>query len=703
MKRKITLILLAAIIAVCGILALVSCNDDTEKETYYTVTLDSPGGTPETKSVRVKSGETLYLYSYAPSREGYTLSGWSAGTEYYPVDDRLTVTSDMTLTAVWKEIREQVTVTLDPMGGTLADARITVDKGSLVSLTDKVPVRDGYNFLGWSLGGETVSSFEVTKDTTVTAMWERITTPAENFTFELSEDGESYILAKFLSESTVTDVVVPGSYNGKPITSIKHNAFSYNDTVKSIDLTECRALVTIGSWNFTSCEKLESVTLAGLTSLEVIGDCCFCAAPALSTLDISGLSALREIGSSFLSYTGVKVNYIPLETLDFSDCTSLETIGRSSFWYMSALRELDFSKTKLTSIGNQFILHCDALEKISLPATISAANIGSEFLTYAGSLREIALDPLNIYLTLQGGVLLDVDMTEVIKAPANCGITEFVAPATLIKVRESAFADCETLTSADLSAATGLSVIGWMAFSGCAEATVSLPCNAKGVREDGGTLSLGNSWNSGIKATSYIDVLEINYSGIKDGATVTAETITISAAANYGTTDVTVTVKLNGTTVDIADGAYTLSPVVGNNTLTISAEYEGHTALVTITFTRASGDPTIETTLEPVDGKIVSGYGQTINFKITAKDSSGAALDSSHIEIYRNWGYGASKQEYGVTMTDNSDGTITVSLSYDQYADSFWLFDDTIITLTIKVSDGGLSAEVSYTVDWKIG
>lgn len=701
MKRKITLILLSAVIAVCGILALVSCGGDTEKETYYTVTLDSPGGTPETKSVRVKSGETLYLYSYAPTRDGYTLVGWSGGDKQYEVDGKLTVTADITLTAVWQMITEKVTVTLDPAGGTIADMTITADKGSLVSLSDRLPVREGYNFLGWSLNGKAVTSFEVTEDTTVTATWERITTPAENFTFEPSEDGESYILSKFLSESTVTDVVVPGSYNGKPITVIKRNAFSYNDKVRSIDLTECRALVTIESWNFTSCEALESVTLSGLSSLEVIGDCCFCSAPALTTLDLSGLSALREIGSSFLSYTGVKVNYIPLETLDFSDCVSLEKIGRASLWYMSALRELDFSKTKLTSVGNKVILHCDALEKISLPATIGAASIGSEFMTYTGSLCEIALDPLNIYLTLQNGVLLDTDMTEVIKAPAGCGITEFVAPATLVRIRENAFAECAELETVDLTSATKLSVIGWMAFSGCTKATVSLPCNANGVRADGGTLSLGKTWNDGIKATNYIDVLEISYSGIKDGANVTAAKITLTAAAKYGSTDVTVTVKLNGMVVDIADGAYTLSPVIGENTLTISAEHEGHTALVTLTFTRASGDPTVETSLKPVDGKIASGYGQTIDFIITAKDASGTALDSSHIKIYRDWGYGDSIQEYGVTMTDNSDGTITVSLNYDQYADMFYIDGDTIITLTIKVSDGDLSAEVSYTVDWK--
>ena len=102
-----------------------------------------------------------------------------------------------------------------------------------------------------------------------------------------------------------------------------------------------------------------------------------------------------------------------------------------------------------------------------------------------------------------------------------------------------------------------------------------------------------------------------------------------------------------------------------------------------------------------MDGKIASGYGQTIDFIITAKDASGTALDSSHIKIYRDWGYGDSIQEYGVTMTDNSDGTITVSLNYDQYADMFYIDGDTMITLTIKVSDGDLSAEVSYTVDWK--
>ena len=52
-------------------------------------------------------------------------------------------------------------------------------------------------------------------------------------------------------------------------------------------------------------------------------------------------------------------------------------------------------------------------------------------------------------------------------------------------------------------------------------------------------------------------------------------------------------------------------------------------------------------------------------------------------------------------MTDNADGTISVSVSYDTYYDWFYFEGDTEITLTVIVKDGTATKSLSYTIDWK--
>ena len=53
-----------------------------------------------------------------------------------------------------------------------------------------------------------------------------------------------------------------------------------------------------------------------------------------------------------------------------------------------------------------------------------------------------------------------------------------------------------------------------------------------------------------------------------------------------------------------------------------------------------------------------------------------------------------------MTMKNNAVGTVSVSVSYDDYYEMYF-YGDQMITLTVIVKDGELSASVSYTVDWR--
>ena len=144
-----------------------------------TVTIDANGGVGGSGSQTVQEGKTVTLE--APTKEGHLFTGWKdeKGNSYPAGEDgkvKITVTGDMTLTAVWEARTFTVTyVLLD--GKTRTE---TAAYGQNVTLGEEP--RTGYTFVGWKDGekmyhaGETIT---VTEDMTLTAEWEKLPS-AEN-------------------------------------------------------------------------------------------------------------------------------------------------------------------------------------------------------------------------------------------------------------------------------------------------------------------------------------------------------------------------------------------------------------------------------------------------------------------------------------------------------------------------------------------
>ena len=130
----------------------------------YTVTFNANGGTD------VAPQEVEYLGTAkepaAPAREGYTFEGWYLNGTQWDFDE-MSVTSDITLVALWSEIRYTVRF-LD--GDQLVAALTVTEKGTVTA--PALGAREGYTFEGW-FNGETRFDFDapVTDDVTLTAKW----------------------------------------------------------------------------------------------------------------------------------------------------------------------------------------------------------------------------------------------------------------------------------------------------------------------------------------------------------------------------------------------------------------------------------------------------------------------------------------------------------------------------------------------------
>ena len=157
---------------------------------FCTVTFRTNGGSA-VPSVEVEYGKTVSAPG-APSRDGYTFTGWFADsgcTEVYSFSTP--VTEDLILYAGWKEVPAPppppttYTVTFNSNGGS-AVASVTVDPDETVA-EPSAPTRDGYNFTGWFTDSGCTAAYDfttpVTGNLTLYAGWE----PGEcTLTFDLN-------------------------------------------------------------------------------------------------------------------------------------------------------------------------------------------------------------------------------------------------------------------------------------------------------------------------------------------------------------------------------------------------------------------------------------------------------------------------------------------------------------------------------------
>ncbi|MBQ7325017.1 MAG: leucine-rich repeat domain-containing protein, partial [Clostridia bacterium] len=151
-----------------------------------------------------------------------------------------------------------------------------------------------------------------TPDTTTTKDFaDTVLTPSEELHLELSPDGSAYQVTS-VGNCTDRTVVIPATFEGKPVTVIGEAAFFRCQTVEEVVIPE--GITTIETCAFTECTKLARVKL--LDSLTNIGISAFL-----------GCKQLKEIT--------IPKNVRRIDREAFSECDNLDSIvfEAADRWY----------------------------------------------------------------------------------------------------------------------------------------------------------------------------------------------------------------------------------------------------------------------------------------------------------------------------------------------------------------------------------
>ena len=167
--NKILLSISAGLVVIIILLIVLSMNI---KPSKYTITFDSIGGSIVLDQSVKKNDKVLKPAD--PIKKGYMFIEWQYNDKPYDFDTK--VTKDLTLKALWKELKEDTimyTIEFDSNGGSLISKQI-LEKGDKIKRpTD--PTRKNYNFIEWTKDDKSYDfDTEVSDNITLVAKWEKV-------------------------------------------------------------------------------------------------------------------------------------------------------------------------------------------------------------------------------------------------------------------------------------------------------------------------------------------------------------------------------------------------------------------------------------------------------------------------------------------------------------------------------------------------
>ena len=227
------------------------------------------------------------------------------------------------------------------------------------------------------------------------------------------ENGEVTILGY---DGKETDVTIPASFDGSPVTAIASYAFYENSTLTGVTIPE--GVTKIGAYAFEYCDSLESVTLP--QSLKMVESSAFAGCTALRGVYITDVAAWCAVffgGTQtnptsfahglYLNGTLVRRLVIPEGVTSvggcaFENCSSIESvslpkslkeIGTCAFMGCTSLSSVNIPDG-VTTVGDGAFYRCSSLYSVTVPKSVTRILIGAfdscELLKlrYAGSAED---------------------------------------------------------------------------------------------------------------------------------------------------------------------------------------------------------------------------------------------------------------------------------------------------------------------------
>ena len=231
----------------------------------YTVSYNANEGSGAPSSQTKYYGKKLTLSSTEPTRTGYSFLGWSTSSKAtsatYQPGGSYTTNSGVTLYAVWEIKNYRIIYSAN--GGSNAPFSQTKNYGEILILSNTIPTRPGYIFLGWSKSSTATSatyqpggSYTANNDVILYAVWKPI--PTQNSNVNNNKENSN----PGTQTSTTTTVK-------KTVTTQKTSS---STTVKKTSVFRIGQVVKIGSLKYkitTVSGSSGTVAVVGATNKKV--------------------------------------------------------------------------------------------------------------------------------------------------------------------------------------------------------------------------------------------------------------------------------------------------------------------------------------------------------------------------------------------------------------------------------------------------
>ena len=319
-----------------------------------------------------------------------------------------------------------------------------------------------------------------------------------------TSDGNGYTVIG-IGSCTDTDLVIPSTYNGKPVTGIGREAFVQCISLKSVVIPG--SVTIIGEGAFGLCGSLMSVTI--LNGVQRIGEFAFTECTALTSITVpdsvtyvgaeafSGCSRLvynEYQGGRYLGNAGnpylVLVDTVSIDFTSFEIAFGTKIICPLAFDGCSLLITLTIPNG-VTSIGDGAFKGCTALTGITMPDSVTS--VGLNVFAECSSLKyneykngRYLGNAQSLYVILVDTVSTDfisfefAPDTKTIYSFAfeDCvRLTTLVIPDGVTDIMDYAFKNCAGLT--DVVIPKSVTSIGYNVFQSCNDLTVYCAAKSK--------------------------------------------------------------------------------------------------------------------------------------------------------------------------------------------------------------------------------
>lgn len=325
------------------------------------------------------------------------------------------------------------TVTFDLNGGTYISGSLvqTVRHGQ-----DAVPpvvTKDGAFLLEWD-----VDYTKITKDQTITAVWEYETSYGIEFEFI---GNSNYCLISGCYKNISGDVYIGANYNNMRVLGIKDGAFQNCERITGIYLLD--GLLSIGNNAFSGCTSLEVLEIP--STVEVIGTNILKDCKNIEKLSVpfigSDLGNEEKASNEHLAYffggSGFAYNakYVP-ESLKEVNINGTSNVAANAFYNCTNIEKVTFSDD-LTKIDSDAFRNCSGLKEVIIPNGIE--EIGDTAFVNCTSLETLTLGDT---LTTIGNACF-----------ANCtSLKTLTIGKSVEDIPENAFQNCTMIESITVNA-----------------------------------------------------------------------------------------------------------------------------------------------------------------------------------------------------------------------------------------------------------